>query len=50
MAARPAPGEEILGDQAVIAWGSEHALAAAVDGVGHGPQAAAAAQAASRVI
>ena len=50
MAACPAPGENILGDQALVTSGDQHALAAAVDGIGHGAEAAAAARDASRVI
>jgi hypothetical protein len=50
VAAAPIPGEEVLGDQAVVAFTDEHVLAAAVDGLGHGTEAAAAADVAARVL
>lgn len=49
-AARPMPGEQALGDRAVVAFAGTCALAAAVDGLGHGPEAAVAAQAAASVL
>ena len=49
-AATPIPGEMALGDRAVVAFAKERALAAAVDGLGHGVEAAAAAQAAASVL
>ena len=50
VAAAPAPGEDVLGDLAVVAFADGHAIAGAVDGLGHGAQAAAAAQAAASVL
>lgn len=44
------PGEERSGDRAVVTFANQHALAAVVDGLGHGPEAAAAAEAASKVL
>lgn len=49
-AATPIPGERALGDRAVVAFAGERALAGAVDGLGHGPDAAAAARAAVSVL
>jgi hypothetical protein len=43
-AAMPMPGESVLGDRAVVQFAARHVLLAAIDGVGHGPEAAAAAQ------
>ncbi|HET6869318.1 MAG TPA: SpoIIE family protein phosphatase [Solirubrobacteraceae bacterium] len=43
-ATMPMPGESVLGDRAVVNFAAEHVLLAAIDGVGHGPEAAAAAQ------
>jgi phosphoserine phosphatase RsbX len=40
----PMPGESVLGDRAVVEFAAHHVLLAAIDGVGHGPEAAAAAQ------
>lgn len=44
------PGETILGDRAVVVFAQSYALAAAIDGVGHGIKAAAAATAATTVL
>jgi hypothetical protein len=41
------PGETVIGDRAVVTCGRDHVLAAAIDGVGHGPDAAAAAHVAT---
>jgi phosphoserine phosphatase RsbX len=46
VAGRPIAGEERSGDDAVVLCSEDEALVAAVDGVGHGPEAAAAADAA----
>lgn len=46
----PIPGEQVLGDRAVVAFAGERVLAAAIDGLGHGPQAAEAAEAAASVL
>ena len=46
----PAPGETALGDWAVVTFADGRAIAAAVDGLGHGAQAAAAAEAAASVL
>jgi phosphoserine phosphatase RsbX len=46
VAGRPLPGEERSGDGALVVPLPDGALAAAVDGLGHGPEAAAAADAA----
>jgi serine phosphatase RsbU (regulator of sigma subunit) len=43
----PMPGETVIGDRAVVMFGHDHVLAAAIDGVGHGADAAAAAHVAS---
>jgi hypothetical protein len=48
--ASAAPGEKIIGDRAVVAFAPGYALAATIDGVGHGTQAAAAASAATTVL
>ena len=40
----PMPGESILGDRAVVAVANEHMLIAVIDGVGHGAEAATAAE------
>jgi phosphoserine phosphatase RsbX len=50
VAASPIPGENALGDRAVVAFAEGRALAAVVDGLGHGTEAAAAAQAAASVL
>ena len=42
-AAAPMPGENVIGDRAIVAFAHEHVFAAAIDGVGHGAEAAAAA-------
>lgn len=49
-AAIPIPGEQALGDRAVVAFADQRVLVAAIDGLGHGPAAAAAAQAAASVL
>lgn len=49
-AATPIPGERVIGDRAVVVFAEERALVAAVDGLGHGPAAAAAAEAAASVL
>ena len=43
-AGRPMPGEERSGDDALVLADADSALVAAVDGVGHGPPARAAAE------
>jgi phosphoserine phosphatase RsbX len=43
-ASMPMPGESVLGDRAVVHVAAQHMLLAAIDGVGHGPEAAVAAQ------
>jgi hypothetical protein len=48
--ATPFPGESALGDRAVVAFVEQRALVAAVDGLGHGPGAEAAGQAAASVL
>lgn len=47
LAAAPMPGETVIGDRGVVALGHDHVLAAVIDGVGHGADAAAAAHIAS---
>jgi hypothetical protein len=47
LALAPMPGETVIGDRAVVIFGHEYVLAAAIDGVGHGADAAAAAHVAS---
>jgi serine phosphatase RsbU (regulator of sigma subunit) len=49
-AASPMPGENTLGDRAVVTFWHEHALAAAIDGLGHGVDAATAAEMAAQVL
>jgi hypothetical protein len=49
-AATPIAGETMLGDGAVVAFAEDRVLVAAVDGVGHGPEAAAAAEGAAAVL
>ena len=49
-AATPIPGEQALGDRAVVAFAGDHALAGAIDGLGHGPEAAAAASSAASLL
>lgn len=46
-AAAPIPGETVTGDRAVVAFGPHSVLVAAIDGVGHGADAAAAAEVAA---
>lgn len=46
----PAPGETALGDRGVVAFADGRAVAAVVDGLGHGADAAAAAQQAAAVL
>ena len=46
----PAPGETVLGDRAVVAFADGYAAAAVVDGLGHGAEAAVAAQEAASVL
>jgi phosphoserine phosphatase RsbX len=43
-ATMPMPGETVLGDRAVVAFAEQHVLLAVIDGLGHGPAAATAAQ------
>lgn len=50
VAATPAPGENALGDRAVVAFAEYQVLLAVIDGLGHGPDAAAAAQEAASVL
>lgn len=50
VADRPVAGEERSGDRAVFSANEERALAAAIDGLGHGSDAADAADAAARVL
>ena len=50
VAARPRPGEDVSGDAAVVEVTRETALIAAVDGLGHGPAAADAADRATAVL
>jgi serine phosphatase RsbU (regulator of sigma subunit) len=47
VAARPYPGEPVSGDAWRVDWDGDACRVAVVDGLGHGPQAAAAAQAAT---
>ena len=49
-AATAIPGEQALGDRAVVAFSGDYALAGAIDGLGHGPEAAAAAESAASVL
>jgi phosphoserine phosphatase RsbX len=49
-ATMPMPGEEVLGDGAVVAFAEERALLAVIDGVGHGAEAAAAAEVAASTL
>lgn len=46
-AAMPMPGENVLGDRAFVALGERQMLLAVIDGIGHGAEAAAAAQVAA---
>ena len=43
LAAAPMPGENVIGDHGLVVFAHEHIWAAAIDGVGHGAEAAAAA-------
>lgn len=47
---RPLPGESVSGDAAVVSTSDERALVAAVDGLGHGAEAAHAAEAAAAIL
>ncbi len=49
-ASRPKPGEEVCGDRWLVVPRDEGLLVAVADGLGHGPQAAAAATAACRCL
>jgi serine/threonine protein phosphatase PrpC len=44
VAARPFPGESVSGDQSVVRVSETEALLAVIDGLGHGPEAATAAE------
>ena len=48
LASAPMPGENVIGDGAFVEFAHEHVVAAAIDGVGHGAAAAAAARVAMR--
>ena len=50
VAARPIPGELVSGDQCVVEVTETETLLAVIDGLGHGPEAAAAAGAAVEVL
>ena len=50
VAARCRRGEATSGDLAIVTWLPDGALVAAVDGLGHGSEAARAAEAAGRVV
>jgi serine phosphatase RsbU (regulator of sigma subunit) len=50
IAARPIPGESVSGDQCVVQVNETEMLLAVVDGLGHGPEAAAAARLAVEVL
>jgi|Tabmets5t2r1_1033131.scaffolds.fasta_scaffold56139_2 phosphoserine phosphatase RsbX len=50
IAVRARPGEEVSGDRAVVTLDRDRVLVAAIDGLGHGPNAAHAAQAAAEVL
>ena len=50
VAARCRPGEATSGDLAIVTWLPDGALVAAVDGLGHGSEAARAAEAAVKVV
>jgi phosphoserine phosphatase RsbX len=47
---RPFPGETVAGDRAVVVCSEGRALVAAVDGLGHGPEAVRAAETATSVV
>ncbi len=50
VAARPIPGESVSGDQCVVRVTDTEALVAVIDGLGHGPEAASAAEQAVDVL
>jgi negative regulator of sigma-B (phosphoserine phosphatase) len=50
VAARPLPGQSVSGDLHVICERDDGAVVAAIDGLGHGPEAAEASQVAAQVI
>jgi serine/threonine protein phosphatase PrpC len=50
VAARPIPGQSVSGDQCVVRVTDTEALLAVIDGLGHGPEAAAAAEQAVDVL
>jgi hypothetical protein len=50
VASRPKPGEEVCGDQWVVAERAGRTLFGAIDGLGHGDEAAAAARLAAEVL
>lgn len=50
VAALPLPGESSCGDLPVVKWFADGLLVAAVDGLGHGPEAAAAARIATAIL
>ncbi len=50
VAARPIPGELVSGDQCVVEVTETETVLAVIDGLGHGPEAAAAADAAVKVL
>jgi serine phosphatase RsbU (regulator of sigma subunit) len=50
VAALPLPGEDRLGDRALVAFADGRTLLGAIDGLGHGAEAAAAADAAIKVL
>jgi serine/threonine protein phosphatase PrpC len=50
VAARPIPGQSVSGDQCVVEVTETEALLAVIDGIGHGPEAAAAAEKAVDVL
>lgn len=49
-AAMPMPGENVLGDCTVVTFVQHRAMVAVIDGVGHGPEAAAAAEVAASTL
>jgi len=50
VASRPMAGQDLSGDIATVQTSGHRAVIAVIDGLGHGPEAAAAAQAAARVV
>ena len=50
VASRPMAGQDLSGDVATVLTSGSRAVLAVIDGLGHGPEAAAAAQAAAQVI